>query len=795
MATRLVNTEPGDGPEPIKPGQPIHLGFKSEALEVQLGTALVDVAYSGLTHVENKLPEQNAELGKAGMVLSLETSERRRPLTGEISRSIVSGSFQMVKTTGSLGELAVYEMKMPVKKGNSLLAHFKIRKKDAWTPQSPDWTNLTNVVGPFLGLEHSTFNTGAFVFLRDDGVDGTIVLGGPLSAFGAARPGQVQTTFEWKTLTDDEPFEVFIYLNTLGEPPPFLPTFVPMVEVWTKMTTDATPVLKHRVPLGSLGQFPDPSSSSFPNSRSIGDADTATLYLGNLGLSGEVLQVDDWAFYPEYRQAVLKGEPRPDHGFDIRPDGPVVFSAAENVLPSKVLPGKWFTLSGGQVPVESFSFNPGARSVPTFCNITKPATAGVLKMGFQKTEPRLEARDLGVVIEGVVAGEVENTFGSSLGMGFGVDDGAKSYRMSFLFDGTTRTIGVAKQDNNLDDPNSYYVPMDGSEFLSIDHRSLKFVRMVVDRLRSKLLLFVEDEDQPVLTTPLTDPFPTAIGTIGRVFFGHSESTPTFGRFSASSLRYLMQYKAWEGVDLQKPDHVSVHADARFIQAVTGAGSAAVVGSSVVITKPDFNTPNSTFHYTRDEDLSHQGGVQVDFRMAISGYSDKGGRQNAPITSTGVGVRVFFGNKLLHLGFYDCGLHGRKIAILPGSGTEQDILTQSALGRKFSADADFSAAQTYRLVYKAFDKIEVWSGTLRNKPIISIPWRNDTDAFDLPLEAVTPASIAFGHFDALSSSVSKWEFIRWGRSNGYETAVRPVFYDYPRFLFGGRVFIRSKFDEA
>ena len=794
LSSRLVNTSPGEDPAPIEPGKPIHMGLKSVTGDVQIGSTRINIGLSGLVH-EGVLPENNENLVEKGLEVLVETSERRRPVTGTAVRTSAGSAFTITKGVNDLGEFSVYELKTPIQKGASLLARVKLRKT-AWSLYDPDWMNLNNMTGVYIGLEHGNFNTAANVFLRNDGGNGQIILGGPLQAFDAARPGQIAEPFPWPAFVNGSTFEIYIYFDLVGRFPPFSPPLTPIVEVWTKTPNDNAPVIRHIVPVGTLGQFPDPESSIFPNVRH-GPDEIATLFIGNIGQAGDVLQVEDWEFYPDFRKAVVQGEPLPHHEFKTLPDAPVSFRSDRGKLPTKLDVGRWFKLEGGstQAPNEGFHYQPGRRSTPQFTTLTKPFSAA--RMGLQKKEPRLELRNSGMMIEAFISGTPTDQYGHSLGMGIGLDDGTKSYRACLLNDSTIRTVGIAKDDGLLNVFSGYHLPVAGPETLEVDHRSLKFVRLLVDRYRDKVALFVEDEDTPILEIPLSSTFPNAVVSDGRAIFGHFDGNQTSGKFNLAFVNYLTQYAAWEGRDGLEPDDVGLNAGVQFTEVLQGNGSSSfdALDNSVLITKEDFTILGSKRFFSKTQPFIHEGGVQVDFRCKVLLYTDKGGQQNAPKTDVGVGLRIHFGNKLLHVGFYDCGIHGQKIAVLPGSGTATDILEQTELGRRFSADANFFDWETYRVSYKAFDRIEIWANTVRNKPLISIPWTSDVDGFDLPLEP-TASSIRFGHFEQFSSSQSKWQFVRWGASDGYECAVTQLYPEgLPKYLFGGRALIITEFGDS
>lgn len=902
MGLRLVNTAPGIVTDPIRPGQFLHLGLKSESLNVQLASTNIDVGYTSMAN-SGVFPEDDANLQKIGVTSVFETSERRRPSTGAVSRTLIGDSLVFTKTTNSSSDYGVYECQIPIHPGDSVLAYFKFRKKTAWTPYNPDWCNLTDIVGMYFGVEHGTFNTAAYAFLRDDGASGSIVFAGPLPSYGSARPGQVELaqdldpvaagTQGWVGLADDAVIEVFIRINTYVVPY--------RAELWTRIASTPAPVLQGSILLSNLGQFPN---SVFTNARK-GTSETATIFFGNLGQSGDILRLDDWALFPNYGTVIKNGVSTPSSEVEIVPDVPIRYDAADIKKPDEVVAGRWFPTTSGTPPNPTFFYQPGSFLVPLYLSMPKTGSG---YMTFEREEPRLEGLVDGFSIEAFLAGSSEANIGNLVGPGFSVEDGASAYRMVMLETASMKSFGISKSLADVTDIINYHVPTS-----QIDFRSLKLLRMTVDRRRSRVTLHVDDDkvlDLPINTPPqinsgaqvvptsalsgttltlevslnsgaswythshtfpanltdipaivaalnadalftvpgphqievvdrgdtfgiraiptgptvglrvvglstalgvgklnLTAPsttygasseFPLSPSPTGKVLFGHPVAANFEATLKLSSLGYLSRYLAWEGEDSLAPDSLSIESDRRFTANYNGSGSTTMVAGSVTITKADFGNSATRRYFKRDQSLTDVGGIQVDFSVHVPAYTDEVGQVGAPNTALGAGLTIFLGNKRVFLGFFDCGLSGRKIGIIPGTGTELDIINQTALGTGFSASVDWSLYNKYRIVVQAFKKIEVWAGTTVAEPIISIPWRNSVDGFDLPLDVTSPG-IAFGHFHFLTtpaSSITQWGYIRWGHSNGYEMAVSQQYPNgRPKYLFGGRAFILSDFNEA
>jgi hypothetical protein len=190
---------------------------------------------------------------------------------------------------------------------------------------------------------------------------------------------------------------------------------------------------------------------------------------------------------------------------------------------------------------------------------------------------------------------------------------------------------------------------------------------------------------------------------------------------------------------------------------------------LTIQKLGVNVPNSHNYFQKATTFPDYPGVVVDFGAKVHSYADYRGEPFAPITAVGAGVKLWYGRRL-ELGFYSCGIAGRFIGIVPGSGNVNDILYQTELGRKFSAQVDWLQYHTYRIIIQSFKKIEVWVDGFHTEPAIVIPWKVLESCFDLPLDPSTTPKIAFGHFGSQETSVTWWSHFNYGGSNGYDIAL-------------------------
>lgn len=798
MGLRLVNLLPGSPSDYTKPNQPLQMGLKSDGVlaspkgSVRLGTLRASVGYTSMQN-EGLLPESSVVLPKAGAVVSLDTAELVRPAGAPVTRFPFGTGIKMV-APGTASPVGVYSVKTQIDTNAGVLGYFKFKSNTSWTLGTRDWCNLSLMTGLYFGLEYGPANTICWVSLRGSpGGAGSLVVGGPLQTFGNARPAQQQfNAFDWLAQPNGTVLEMWIVFSMAGYPAPFSPARTPVVEVWTKRAgVDAVPVchtLATPLTVTSLGNFPS-SAAQLSNWRA-GPSDSATLFFGNVGSGSDSLEMLDWALFPDYRVAVMEGVAVGSNRFSAIPDGPLLYNSADG-RPQDVFPGRWFPMTdAGFIPPAADLFTPPTRSVPAFVSLTKTAPTG---SGFHRQEPRLEKLDDGASIEAFMSAELTSRPGESVGTGLAIDDGTQLFQVVMLESATRRTFGLAKPGPAGDFTNGYITPAANTDKFC-DWRSLKLVRLVVDRVRGRVSVFVDGVRY--IDTSLASVQSSISPVGGRIAFGHLESSAAKAKQNVAFLSYLTRYVAWELDEQLKPDA----APAGFSIDVSGLGAAALNPASpnateLVITKPEFGSLGTRFFYSKIiPTFDERHGAQIDFRVKVKSYTDRLGTAFAKSTLIGAGVQLYLGNKRLHLGFFDCGPNGRFIGIVPGSGNTDDLVNQTELGKKFSAPVEWTSATSYRLTYRPYKSIDVWVDNVPSGPVISIPWQDDTNGFDLPNDS-SIAAVAFGHFNQDTSSQTAWEFFRYGFSNGYEVAVEPLFENGMKgYLFGGRSLIQTEFDE-
>jgi hypothetical protein len=775
VSLRLVNTLPGDISDPVVPGKPVHLGLKSETLSVDLGLLKVDVATSGLVHA-GLLPGSDPGLLKRASWVALETSEHRLPYSGtDVSLATPGGHLTLTKNSNSNFERGVYEVSFPIETRSSVLGFFRILKK-SWTLFTPDWFNLSSMAGVYLGLEVGTFNTAAFLGLRGVGA-GSIVVGGPLASLNSARPGQVEFPFAWTGLADDSVIDLYVLFNTDGyklPPASGVPTGVPVVEIWGKLPSDAAPVVLGYIAVSLLGQFPD-EMSHFSNYRK-GVSTSSTLYFGNIGKTGDVVDLADWGAFSDYRIAVREGQASPLTKMTVLPDAPVRYDSASGLSPVEIVPGRW-QVEGGMVA--ELKYAPGLLSFPT--HLESSNTPGSPKVFF-KNEPRLAAESAsgdGFMIEAMVSGESIDIEGDCPNLSFGAEDETSRFQLSLLETATRKTVGV-HNGGPVALLSSFYTPN-----TPINWALPQKLRLAVDRRRQAVMVMVNEE--VLFQQDLASTFPTSANS--RVFFGHPNSVVGTSKLKLVSLNYLPRYKAWEWIDGETPDSEDIDSEISFFLDRSDAGTSVMQDGWLRLEKLGTD-PDSRRFYSKDEQFGEDRGMQVDFQVGAVFTANVG---TTTRMNSGVGLTVRLGTKSVNVRFFNCGVYGNVVGIVPGSGSEQDIIDQTPLGRKFSKALEWAESTKYRLVVKGYEAIELWASG-HKAPIITIPWQDEVSGFDLPVDVSTPG-LSFGHFSESTTSVSLWSYIRWGMSNGYEVSLSPEYPEGPKStLFGGKALVMSEFTE-
>lgn len=776
MGLRLENTVPGPSSGPQIPGDPVCLGMRSDTGSVAVGTIRVDLAYTNIISRPNQDPLWDSQLHAEGVTVALASPDRRNPIDGIVS--VTAGpSLVLLKAGSSYNEQSVYEVSADTRTYDSVLAHFKFKKGD-WTTGTKPYTDVGAIAAPYFGLENGVFNTGAFCFLAAGGETTSLVFGGVPTADDQPRAGQQELSWDWGSVAIGDTLELFLLFNINGYPSPFEPSNVPTVEVWGKLPTDPGPVYLGISTTGAFGQFPTPEFDD-PNSRT-GTSTTARSFFGNVGDAGEIVEIISWALYTDYRFAVRNGTGFPGTNFSIVPDSPAVFYAPEDrsLTARKISP--WESVGNvSEVPY----FQPGRKKAPLYTSIVKSSPG----LGYvRRTESVIGALDSGVMVEAFMSIQTTSIEGAATGMGIAVDEGSSgvSYRLMAVDNGVTKTFGILYDRNRVtgSDLGGYYVADSAVSF-----QSLKLVQLIIDRLRDSLDVYVEGT--LILHTQVGAVLPASNGDPS-ISIGHIESTASLGSLGLAKLTYVTRYGAWDVSDQNYPDAAEV---GWFNSNEMGAPQVEfnLVGESEPTDLAIICGLGDAKSYILDSSrlsIYPETGLYVEASVAVDSTS--------PFVDAGILIDTEFVR--VYLSFFNCGLHGLKVGVLPGSGAADDIINQTELGRKFSVSHDWTVMSTYRLLVRPYKSIDLYINNFKGLPILSIPWRNNYEGFDLPQSDSFGASLAFGHIDSMgegaSSSITYWKNFRWGESRGMDVSVSVDPKTLGANTFGGTLLVFNSFDE-
>jgi hypothetical protein len=654
-----------------------------------------------------------------------------------------SSALTMARTSGNPFGQSVYEVKQATPADASVMGHVRLRKT-AWPLSQPDWFYKPNIASPYVGLRHNQYISGVDVFFQGGGSPG-IWLVGPLQAFQQARYYEHFIAFDWVSIPDGTPIDIWIVVAPTGFIPPESPAHAPTIEVWLSAGSYFPMSRALRLPVGNFG------------SVYAGVAeDSVSLFIGNGAAVASTLYVEDWGVYPDFRVAIDNGDPRTAHEVAYAVSSPTSYRAS-----SKKEPEGWDFVSSGVTTSRAFGYQPGNRAASQSLRVTKE---GLGYARYERDEPLL-ASAAESSLEVFCAGLPSTYDGNVFGAGIELDDGTHIFRVAMLREGTgVYSLGIAIDGGQSSD--SSYIGR-----YVIDFQSLRVIRLTVDKARDRVRLYVDGS--LALSIPIsTTTWPASAGTAA-ARMGHILTVSSSGRFD---LVFSNLYTTASSFDAASDAGLP---PSPFVLGAT-AGNTAEAG--LVLHKTNFGVPFSGVHYSAPIDMDPYCGAWAEFSVKVEHYSDSHGTDLATMSSTGIGVTMHFGQSLLTFVFVDSGAAGRYVGVIPGSGSIDDLVNQTRLGRKFSTPFDWMEKQTYRIHYKPYDTIEVWVGSVVSSPQIVIPW---SEGFDLPTVSGT-SGITFGHISSDESGQSRWDFFRFGGPTGYDVKVEQLFPTDPApYHYGGR----------
>jgi hypothetical protein len=769
VALKVTNTYPSQTAQLVKVGEPLFIGLRPDTGIVDINSIRKVYGTSGVIH-KGVLPES---VTNAPYQTTIDTPERAFPKGSSNVVTLPSGNLNLQSATGSISDLSVYEISVPITGVKSPLAYFKFQVTNTWTSINPTWSDLANMVGPYFGLEYGPYNTGCYAFLRRPTIGtGSLVVGGPLTNYSSARPNQTSFAgFDWVAASGNF-VEIYIWFNTTAT--------VPLIEVWATTTAGNVPTIYMQSPVGSLGTYPSRTTNS-DNFR-YGTSDLVRMFMGFNGAAGESVTISDWKLIPDFSTAMLNGQTMSGYLSTLRSDGVITYAASNNSLPTSSKPARFTPITGSGTipPIAELRTVPGRPSVPDRLQLTRGEITDL--SGYTREEPRLGELSAGFLLELDMA--VKNTAAGDAGSGFFVDDGVKRFQVSSINTISTQTYGLLKSPTYPLDVGSYYL-RDGLDNIN----TRKTVNLTYDRIRDSIKVALDTDVLVDENSSITLPASTTANTIG---FGFLTTSGLGSVCDFSSILFVPGYKAWDALDGDFPQAsaLSVAEPGNpFVSNQVGTGSVAITDKLSII-KESIALSNSVYSYTKVEALAETHAIFLEFSFKVSSFNDLTGRHFPASGLTECGVCAHFGNKSLVITPVTTGMGGRKLAIVPASGTA-GLISNAVESRPYMATCDWTQTTKVRVLYIPFDSIKLWINVFTGEPDITIPW---TGEFNL-LEQVKTASLEFGHFGENSASRSEWNYFRYGCGVGYDTSIQKVFTDNPApYEFDGKLLSLVEFDE-
>jgi hypothetical protein len=302
--------------------------------------------------------------------------------------------------------------------------------------------------------------------------------------------------------------------------------------------------------------------------------------------------------------------------------------------------------------------------------------------------------------------------------------------------------------------------------------------LVVDRARGYVDVFVEGTR--LLHLPIADAVLTS-GADSFIGVGYIENTTSVGNMGVASLLYSTRYESWIPTD-------GLPSTGLFTLESVGSPGIAL-GQALTLTCSSGNKSS----YSTPIEIYPETGLFLETTVQVQPVT--GTLATIGTMQSGAGISFDTVEKKLTLGFFDCGIHGPIVGIIPGSGSASDILSQTELGRSFSIRHDWSQESTYRILYRPYKSIDVYVNNFKGPPRLSIPWRNNYLGFDLPEYDTVAPKLYFGQLDSdVDGAISIWKNIQWGESSGVGMTVKIDPTTLGENTFGGKLMVFNSFDE-
>jgi hypothetical protein len=532
--SKITNTTPGDYPGPLVPGSSAVFSLKNDAGGfVDFNTLNVRYGQTGIVHSPGVLPEDNYALPAT---IAIAAPERVTPVDYVPFRSINNSDIRIAGGANSGVVAGVYEVSAPIYEPSAVLGVVSFKYDSTWSTGSRYWTDISDSLGLYFGLEYGPSDTGVFVSMSQ----GNIIAGGPLSGFSQARPGQiVSSLIDWRILASGDLITLYFIVDELAD----------TASVLYQDLNNPIPVLVCSFSsLQNVGNFPLPNTG-YPQSRGA-ISNTAILYFGHGGGLTDVLDIVDFQLYTFAPLGVRGNNTTPHHAIQYAPDLPIIYKTSDSVLPTHQSICRWnkYGMSDGDI---GLYYLPGKALVPIYTNIGK--NAGTDFVGIGRIEPKLHDSILptSFMVEARVSGSSVVSNGVETGMGIAVELSDIGFFLTLLEVGAVKTVGLRVGGNvNRATQAAYIIPGlypdlgEGPQsIIPVDWTTPRVLRLTFGN--DNLELYVDNLETPILRVGLTEgpDFPSS-GVLNRFSVGHFGGVATAGILHIDYITYLNNYTYW-----------------------------------------------------------------------------------------------------------------------------------------------------------------------------------------------------------------------------------------------------------
>lgn len=371
--------------------------------------------------------------------------------------------------------------------------------------------------------------------------------------------------------------------------------------------------------------------------------------------------------------------------------------------------------------------------------------------GFYRSEPRVGN---GTVLEFTASGTSSQQTTQASGIEFYVDDGSNAARVSFLFDQTTRTVGLL----GTGDPT-----FSGSYNRTVvDWTTFNTYRLVFDPAGQTLLYLVDSGDSGleytlVAANTVSELPASSLPGPGLGLLFNENVGQSFAQVRVSKLWYVSDARLYRGTALPSSDWTQL-----------GTGTASIVEESLSL---DSQAGLRFFRPEIASVLNSSRGVYAEFRMKIDSWT-VGGVEEARRTNTGVGMFIDDGSSRFMFSFADAGPEIGKIVFLSSEADLESSLLDIRKGLITSTyyAIDWTETHTYRVEKSTGDYLRLY---VDNSPIPAI----EIEFRDIPVvPTFGDEGVVFGSILDDRSNESTWEFLHYAPSNGVDLKIETLALD-------------------